>query len=54
MVNDLDLISFLLNVTKELRLGITMILMVLVDEIKIDQDLVVTLLLLKNQILTLK
>ena len=35
MVNDLDLVSFLLNITKELRLGITMILMVYADEIEI-------------------
>ena len=46
MVNDLDLVSFLLNLIKELRLGITMILMVGMDKNDIGQVLVIEFMLL--------
>ena len=38
MVNDLDLVSSLPNLTKELRLGITMIPIVRIDKNKVSQD----------------
>ena len=38
MVNDLDLVSFQLKLIKELKLGITMILIVRIDKNKIGQD----------------
>ena len=47
MVNDLDLVSFLLNLTKELRLGISMIVMVEINKDKVGQELVIIFLLLE-------
>ena len=47
MVPDLDLVSFLLNLIQELRLSITMTLMVEINKDKIGQELVITFLYLE-------